>query len=162
MTAVLHAANNTNWKIIRMEFHSHFSNKSRQDAITTTAQMIILINHLFEDGVLGKNGMMLDVTDGWAKQYRCATAIHLLSMLSVKYGITIDRQVGAPGHGKDIINGINAVNKNYISKSFCKTNMPEANNATNRILAESMVEASLCWTNMRTQVKRTQMEDPDL
>jgi hypothetical protein len=135
ITAALHA--------IQMEFHSHFSDKSRQDAASTTAHMIILINRLFEDWVFGKNGTMLDDTDGCAKQYRCATAIHLLSMLLVKYGITIDRQVGAPGHGKDIIDGVNAVDKNYISKCFCMTDMPEANNAANKISAESMVEGSL-------------------
>jgi hypothetical protein len=143
MTASSHAANNKNWENIRMEFHSHFSDKSRQDtAPTTTAHMIILINRLYEDGVFGKNGTMLDDTDGCAKQYRCATAIHLLSMLSVKYGITIDRQVCAPGHGKDSIDGVNTVDKNYTSKCFCMTIMPEANNAANRISAESMVGGS--------------------
>jgi hypothetical protein len=41
-------------KRIEMEFHSHFSDKSRQDAATTSAHMTVLINRLFADGVLKK------------------------------------------------------------------------------------------------------------
>ena len=63
-------------------------------------------------------------------------------MLSVQFDMTIDRQVGAPGHGKDIIDGINAVDKNYIAKGFCMTNTPEANNGATRISAESMVDGA--------------------
>jgi hypothetical protein len=85
---------------------------------------------------------MLDDTDGCAKQYRYATAIYLLSMLSVQFNMTIDRQVGTPGHGKGIIDGINAVDNNYIAKCFCVTNTPEANNGASRISAESMVEGA--------------------
>ena len=143
MTTALQALDESDFsKSIRMEFHSHFSDKSRQDAATTTAHMIVLINRLFEDGVFSKNGTMLDDTDGCAKQYRCAVAIYLLSMFSMKFGITIDRQVGAPGHGKDIIDGVNAVDKKYIAKCFCMTNTPEATNAAKRISAESMIEGA--------------------
>jgi hypothetical protein len=39
---------------IGMEFHSHFSDKSRQDAATTSAHMTVLMNRLFADGVLSK------------------------------------------------------------------------------------------------------------
>jgi hypothetical protein len=28
--------------------------------------------------------------------------------------VTIDRAVGAPGHGKDIVDGLNAVGKRYL------------------------------------------------
>jgi hypothetical protein len=37
---------------IEMEFHSHFSDKSRQDAATASAHMTVLMNRLFADGVL--------------------------------------------------------------------------------------------------------------
>jgi hypothetical protein len=142
-----------------MEFHSYFSDKSRQDAATTTVHMIILINHLFEDGVFGKSGTMLDDTDGCAKQYRCATAIHLLSMLSVKYGITIDRQVGAPGHGKDIIDGVNAVNKNYISKCFCMTK--RICSLDERISGvKGDVKHSKPETNTKITMQRYHVQDP--
>eukprot|EP00957_Ditylum_brightwellii_P190783 14524120-Ditylum_brightwellii.AAC.1 len=51
----------------------------------------------------------MEETDGCAKQYRCASAINLLSTLSMKYNIVINRAVGAPGYGKDVVDGLNAV-----------------------------------------------------
>jgi hypothetical protein len=63
-------------------------------------------------------------------------------MLSVQFDVTIDRQVGAPGHEKDIIDGINAADKNHIAKAFCMTNAPEANNGANRMSAESMIDGA--------------------
>jgi hypothetical protein len=59
---------------------------------------------------------MFDNTDGCAKQYCCAPAIHLLSMLAREFNITINRSVGAPGHGKDLVDGLNACNKQYLKK----------------------------------------------
>lgn len=35
----------------------------------------------------------------------------LLSVLSYAFGISIDRAIGAPGHGKDIVDGLNAQDK---------------------------------------------------
>ena len=52
-------------------------------------------------------------TDGCAKQYRCAIAMYLLSLISVRFNIVIDRVVGAPGHGKDIVDGLNATDKAF-------------------------------------------------
>ena len=37
-------------------------------------------------------------------------------MLSTKFNINIDRAIGAPGHGKDIVDGLNAVDKHYLKK----------------------------------------------
>ena len=39
-----------------------------------------------------------------------------MSFLSAKYNINIDRAIGAPGHGKDIVDGLNAVDKHYLKK----------------------------------------------
>jgi hypothetical protein len=63
-------------------------------------------------------------------------------MLSVQFDVAIDRQVGAPGHEKDIIDGINAVDKNHVAKAFCMTNTPEANNGANWMSADSMVNGA--------------------
>ena len=41
-----------------------------------------------------------------SKQYRCAKALYLLGSLSVEFQVAIDRQVDAPGHGKDSANGL--------------------------------------------------------
>ena len=54
---------------------------------------------------------MWDQTDGCAKQYRCSIAYYLMSYLSTSYQIVLDRAVDAPGHGKDVVDGFNAVHK---------------------------------------------------
>ena len=41
--------------------------------------------------------------DGCTTSYRCDTALFFLLMLSHAYQITIDRVIGAPGHGKDVM-----------------------------------------------------------
>ena len=40
-------------------------------------------------------------------QYRCDTAIYLLSILAHYFQIVIDWEMGAPGHGKYAIDGLN-------------------------------------------------------
>ena len=68
----------------------------------------VLFDHLKEIGELMAGLTVWDDTDGCGKQYRCGTAMYLLSVLASTYGIVIDRAIGAPGHGKDIVDGLNA------------------------------------------------------
>jgi hypothetical protein len=58
------------------------------------------------------------MTDGCGAQYWCARAVHLLSKLSKKYKINIDRMRSAPGHGKSKADGAHAV-----LKVFCRAVM---------------------------------------
>ena len=46
-------------------------------------------------------------------------------MLSTKYNISIDRAIGAPGHGKDLVYGLNAVDKHYLKKNMRITKKPD-------------------------------------
>ena len=85
--------------------------------------MKVLSLCLKNQAALKEHEYMFDNTDGCAKQYRCATALHLLSMLAVKHNITIDRAVGAPGHGKDLIDGLNAVDKMYLKALMMRTSV---------------------------------------
>jgi len=80
-----------------------------------------------------------DDTDGCGKQYRCGTAMYLLSILASKYGIIIDRAIGAPGHGKDIVDGLNATDKVYLRKAMCMIGTPEANDGDKRMAAHAML-----------------------
>ena len=50
-----------------------------------------------------------DQTDGCVKQYRCSIAYFMMSYLSTSYQIVLDRDVDTPGHGKDVVDGFNAV-----------------------------------------------------
>ena len=45
--------------------------------------------------------------------------MYVLNMLCINYDIIIDRAVCAPGHGKSIIDGMNAVDKHYLRKKMC-------------------------------------------
>ena len=67
--------------VATMDFHSHFSDDNLQNAAATHCHMRVLIQHLKLNGRFLDRHTMFDNTDGCAKQYRCATAIHLLSML---------------------------------------------------------------------------------
>ena len=53
-------------------------------------------------------------TDGCAKKYKCALAIYLMTVLSSSYGITMDRTINAPVHGKNVVYGLNATDTNYL------------------------------------------------
>ena len=92
-----------------MEMHSHFSDSSRQDARTTYAHMKVELQYLEDLGILKKDGTgtIVDDTDGCAKQYRSGTALYLNSLLATTHGVIIDRAVGAPGHRKYEVDGLN-------------------------------------------------------
>jgi hypothetical protein len=107
-----------------MDFHSHFSDDNLQNAAASHCHMRVLIEHLRKNGRFLKGHTMFDNTDGCAKQYRCATAIHLLSMLAVEFNMAINRSVGAPGHGKDLVDGLNACDKQYLKKMMMRITLP--------------------------------------
>jgi hypothetical protein len=125
-----------------MHFHSHFSDDSMQNAATTYFHMEVLVKYLQKEAVLKEGGYMFDNTDGCTKQYRCATALHLLSMLAVKYKIVIDRAICAPGHGKDLIDGLNAVDKMYLKELMMRTSQAGETEEDRKIKSHSVEEGA--------------------
>ena len=83
------------------EFYSHLSDDSRQDTSTTHAHMISMLNELQKCKKLKPKSSIWESTYGCCKQYRCGTSLYFLSLLSSNFNITIDRMIGAPGHGKN-------------------------------------------------------------
>ena len=63
-------------------------------------------------------------TGGYAEQYRCASALYLMSVISQTYLLIIDRGISAPGHGKEVVDGLNAVDKRYIYQLMFKDQFP--------------------------------------
>ena len=59
-----------------------------------------------------------EITDGCADQYRCTTALCLLSMLAHSYNIIIDHHFGAPRHGREVFDGFNDTYKSFLSMSM--------------------------------------------
>ena len=53
-------------------------------------------------------------TDGCAAKYRCASTLYLMSVMSQCYSGIIDCGINAPGNGKYVVDGINAIYKRYI------------------------------------------------
>ena len=47
-----------------------------------------------------------------------------MSVMSQCYSIIIDRGISVPGHGKEVVDGINAVDKNYIYQLISKVQVP--------------------------------------
>ena len=63
------------------------------------------------------------------EKYRYETALYLLSMLSHVYNIVIYRGVGAPGHGKYVVDGFNVNVKKFFTMLMTSVQLPGA--ATN-------------------------------
>ena len=53
-------------------------------------------------------------TDGCAEQYICDSALYLMSVLSQCHSVIFDQGISAPGHGKEVVDGLNATEKRYI------------------------------------------------
>ena len=47
-----------------------------------------------------------------------------MSGMSQNYSIIIDRGISATGHGKEVVNELNAVDKRYIHKLMTKVQLP--------------------------------------
>ena len=50
-------------------------------------------------------------TYGCSEQYICASALYLMSVITQTYSIIIDRGISAPGNGKEVVDGVNDVDK---------------------------------------------------
>ena len=66
----------------------------------------------------------MENTDGCAEQYRCASALYLMSVISQTYSLIIDRGISAPMHGKEVVDGLNAVDNCYIYQLMSKVQLP--------------------------------------
>ena len=77
---------------------------SKQDSASTTAHSKRLISFLNNKQVLTKAlSTIWENTDGCAEQYRCASALYLMSVMSQTYSIIIDRGISEPGHWKEVV-----------------------------------------------------------
>ena len=61
---------------------------------------------------------------GCAEQYRCDSAVYLMSVLSKCYSIIIDRGISAPVHGKEVVDGLHAVKNLHIYQLMSNVQLP--------------------------------------
>jgi hypothetical protein len=131
------------------EYHGHFSDKSKQDAAMVFAHKHSMLNKLQAQGVLSmvegegpKKARTivtrLKNTDGCAKQYRSGTSLYLMSQLVQRFPtIRIDAMIGAPGHGKDEVDGLNAVEKAHIQDQCVVVITPGINDTKRSMMAHT-------------------------
>ena len=91
-------------------FHYFLSDDSKQVAAITTAHIKHLIELLEKLKKLTSTlSTLWENTDGCAEQYICTSALYLMSVLYQFHSIIIDLGISAPGHGKDMVNGLNSI-----------------------------------------------------
>ena len=62
--------------------------------------------------------------DGCAEQYRCASALYLMSVMSQCYSVLIDCIISAPVHFKELVDGLNSIDKRYIYQLMSNVKIP--------------------------------------
>ena len=109
----------------RAVFRSFLSENIKQDSETTTAHSNHLISFLKDKKLLTTSlGKIWGNSDGCAKQYRCASELYLMSVMSHCYSIIIYRGISAPGHGKEVVDGLNTVDKRHIYQLMSTVQLP--------------------------------------
>ena len=126
-------------QLLVLSFIHIFSDDNRQDASTTNAYMMKMLDNMRQINQDVSGCTIWESTDGCSKQYRYGDALYFLSYASAKYTIIVDRMIGAPGHGKDIVDGINACDKRHLKGKMCMIGTPEADDCNKRMLAHSMI-----------------------
>ena len=87
-------------------------------------------------------------TDGRAKQYRCALAIYLITLLSYSYSITMDRVINAPVHGNNVVDGINTTDKFYLKEQMKPIGKLSSNNtSTTGIIPSASKDVSVIFSD---------------
>mmetsp|Transcript_20210 Transcript_20210/g.45217 ORF Transcript_20210/g.45217 Transcript_20210/m.45217 type:complete len:251 (+) Transcript_20210:988-1740(+) len=99
-----------------MELFTFLSDSKVQDSSVVNYNMDKLILYLKDKGVMKHGDRLLTNSDVCAAQYRCSTAFFFLSFLAYKHGIEIDRAISCPGHGKDIVDGVNGTTKTDLTR----------------------------------------------
>ena len=90
------------------QFSSCLFYESDQDDRTTAKNLRIIFQLLLTKGFIATFlTIMWDHMNGFAKQYCCASDIYLLTCFALEFIIIVDRLVGSPGHGKDVVDDMN-------------------------------------------------------
>ena len=105
--------------------NSFLSDDIKQDSATTTSHSKHLISLLKEKKLMTTSfSTIWENTGGCAKQYRCASALYLMSVMCQCYSIIIDQGISAPGDGKKVLDGLDDVDKRYIYKLMSNVQLP--------------------------------------
>ena len=63
-------------------------------------------------------------TDSCADQYKCATSLYLMSVLSQRHLIIFYGGRSTPVHGKEVVGGLNAITKRFLYQLMSTVKLP--------------------------------------
>ena len=109
-----------------MSFHSYLLFGKVQNAAVLLNHMEHMVEFLLHNGLLKKGGCILEQTSGAASQCKCANAHYFMSVISSRFGVTYDQAISGPRHGKNVVDGIGAVDKHTLYRA-AKKNFKQAN-----------------------------------
>ena len=113
-------------------FHSYIYGDNEKYVCDLYANMVHLLNTYLESGILVSSmSTFWEDTNACANQYRCALDIYSTTVLSSSYGIIMDREINAPGHGNNVADGINATDKIYLKEEMEIIGKLRSNDTTN-------------------------------
>ena len=121
------------------------SNDRKQDAATTTSHINFLIELL-----KNKNKLMSTLSTIWentndcSEQYRCATSLYLMSVLSQRSSIIFDRGISATGHGENVVDGLNVIDNRYMYQLMYTVQLPGSKTFEKQILMHSCTPKKRC------------------
>ena len=101
-----------------MHFHSHFSDDSAQNAVTTFQNMKNFIHCMYKNNLFIKDNVIYDTIYGCINIYICANSMWLLYVLEFTNRGIIDIFSNATGCVRIKIYGIIRDNKTYLKQIF--------------------------------------------
>ena len=118
--------------IFSITFHYFIYYNSDQYGSTNYAHMKTIIKEFSQHNLLVPwLRKICENTDNCAEQYRCATALFISYFLSNLSSVIIDLAISDPGHGKNVLYGINDVYKNFSIDILNKIQFPDIQENSN-------------------------------
>ena len=79
-------------------------------------------------------------TDGYAEQYRYATALYIMSVLSQGHSIIFNWGISEPGYVKEVIDGLNAIDKRFMYQLMSNVQLTGSKTFDSQILMHSCTQ----------------------
>ena len=137
----------------KSEFHSYISDENERYACDPHAHMFHLL--IFVQSVILLYGMskLKEGNDGCSNKYMRALAIYLMTVLSSSYGIIMDSEINAPGHGNIFVDGLNAMDTFYLKEQMELISKLASNNTSKvGILPSVLKDATIKISDQRIQI----------
>ena len=107
-------------------FNSCMSDYSSQFGATAAAHIKKLLYCLCYNTCINTTVITIwEETYDWSEHYISATSLYLLSILNFDFQIVIDQGIGTPGHVKNVIDGLNSLDKKFLMSIIIKLYVSE-------------------------------------